>query len=112
MRVYPTRRAIGLAALGAPVALAVALAAPTLWTAAAAWLLMTAGLMLADLMLAASPSRLTLSFAFPRVMGLGRAETATVDATFQGSAPREVEIAVGLDARLTATPVRQRLRLA
>ena len=61
MKVYPTRRAIGLAALGAPVALAVALAAPKLWSAAAAWLLMTAGLMLADLMLAAPPSRLKLS---------------------------------------------------
>jgi uncharacterized protein (DUF58 family) len=111
VRVYPTRRAIGLAALGAPVALAVALAAPRLWTAAAAWLLMTAGLMLADLMLAASPSRLTLSLAFPRIMGLGRAEEASVDATFKGQAPREIEIAVGVDPRLTASPVRQRLRL-
>lgn len=111
MRVYPTRLAIGVAALGAPLALGVALAAPRFWTAAAAWILMTVGLMLADALLAARPSRLALTLAAPGAMGLGRAEDATVEAAFQGTAPREIELAVGVNARLTANPARQRLRL-
>ena len=53
MRLYPTKRAICLTALGAPVALGVALAAPQLWGVAAAWIVMTAGLLLADALLAA-----------------------------------------------------------
>ncbi|MDB5476994.1 MAG: hypothetical protein JWP49_2505, partial [Phenylobacterium sp.] len=44
MRLYPTKRAVALAAFGAPVALAVALAAPGLWGVAAALVLMAAGL--------------------------------------------------------------------
>jgi len=112
MRLYPTRRAIGLAALGAPVALGVALAAPQLWGLAAAWILMTVGLMLADALLAARPSALGLTYAAPRVMGLGRAEEATVEAAFTGGGPPEVEVAVGVNARLTATPARQGLALA
>jgi uncharacterized protein (DUF58 family) len=112
VRLYPTKRAIGLAALGAPVALGVALAAPQLWGVAAAWILMTAGLMLADALLAARPSALALTYAAPRAMGLGRAEEATVEAAFKGAAPREVEVAVGVNARLAASPARQGLALA
>jgi uncharacterized protein (DUF58 family) len=111
MRLYPTRLAIGLAASGAPVALAVALAAPRLWSAAAAWILLTLGLMLADLLLAARPSGLALTLAAPGAMGLGRAEEASLEARFQGAAPREIELALGVNARLSASPVRQRLRL-
>jgi uncharacterized protein (DUF58 family) len=111
VRLYPTRRAIGLAATGAPVALGVALAAPQLWGVAAAWILMTAGLMLADALLAARPSALGLTLSAPRVMGLGRPAEATVEASFKGVAPREIELALGVNARLAATPVRQALKL-
>ncbi len=48
MRLYPTRRGIAFAATGAPVALAVAMVLPQAWAAAAAWVLLTLGLMLAD----------------------------------------------------------------
>jgi uncharacterized protein (DUF58 family) len=112
VKYYPTRLAIGLAALGAPFALAVAVAAPGLWSAAAAWVLMTAGLVLADAALAARPSNLALTLGAPRAMGLGRAEEATLEAVFKGAAPREIELAVGVNARLAASPVRQRLALA
>jgi uncharacterized protein (DUF58 family) len=112
VRIYPTRLAIALAALGAPVALAVALAAPALWSTAAAWVLMTAGLMLADALLAARPSRLALTLTAPGAMGLGRAAEASVEAAFTGPAPRELELALGVNARLAASPARQRLALA
>jgi uncharacterized protein (DUF58 family) len=112
MRLYPTRRAIGLAAFGAPVALAVALAAPQLWAAAAAWILMTAGLMLADALLAARPSGLGLKLLTPQVVGLSRPGEASVEASFKGAAPREIEVAVGVNARLAAIPIRQALKLS
>jgi uncharacterized protein (DUF58 family) len=111
LRIYPTRRAIALAATGAPVALLVALAAPHLWTAAAAWVVMTLGMMIADAVLAAPASGLELALRAPRAVGLGAGGTAVASAHFSGRAPREVEIATGGDARLTVTPPRQRLRL-
>lgn len=108
MRLYPTRRAIVLMAAGALPALGVAVAAPGMWTAAAAWIVFAAGLMLTDLLLAASPRALTLEAHAPRVLGVGRPETARLTAAFDGRAPGEVELAVGVNARLDATPERQR----
>lgn len=107
MRLYPTRRAIGLAAAGAPVALAVSLAAPQAWGIAAAWVVMTLGLMLADVLMAASPRGLALSVTAPRVLGLGRGDLAIVRAAFAAGAPAAIEIALGVNARLTASPERQ-----
>jgi len=40
-------------------------------------------------------------------MGVGRPETATVTAVFEGAAPAVVELAVGVNARFSATPDRQ-----
>jgi len=109
---YPTRRAILLAAAGAPVALAVALAAPGLWVAAGAWVLMAAGLMLADALLSARPAALELSVAAPRVLGVGRDDAAEVTAAFAGAAPRQVELALGANDRLSVSPARQTARAA
>lgn len=97
-------------AAGAAPALAVALLAPGLWTAAAAWIVLAAGLMLADALLAPPPRRLALEVAAPRVMGVGRPEAARLIATFEGRAPAEVELAVGVDARLRADPERATVR--
>ena len=110
MRLYPTRRAIALMAVGAAPALAVALAAPGLWTAAAAWIVLAVGLMLADALLAAPPRRLELALAAPRVVGVGRPETARLTAAFAKGGPREIELAVGVNDRLAAVPDRQVVR--
>jgi uncharacterized protein (DUF58 family) len=110
LRLYPTRRAIALMAVGAAPALAVALAAPGFWTAAAAWIVLAMGLMLADALLAAPPRRLTLAFQTPRVVGVGRSETARLTAAFARGGPREIELAVGVNERLTAVPDRQVVR--
>ena len=107
MRLYPTRRAIGLMAVGALPALIVAVAAPGMWTAAAAWIVLAVGLMLVDVALAAPPRRLTLETAAPRVMGVGRPEVARLTAAFEGRSPRAVQLAIGLNDRLTAQPDRQ-----
>lgn len=110
MRLYPTRRAIALMAVGAAPALAVALLAPGLWTAAAAWIVLAMGLMLADALMAAPPRRLELALAAPRVVGMGRPETARITAAFGRGGPREVELAVGVNERLAAVPDRQVVR--
>ena len=110
MTLYPTRRAIALMAAGALPALAVAVAAPGLWTAAAAWIVLALGLMLADVLLAASPRRLTVQAVAPRVMGVGRPEPAKLTAAFEGAAPRTIELAIGLNDRLSAEPDRMTVR--
>ena len=111
MRLYPTRAAILLAAAGAPVALAVAVAAPHMWVAAGAWVLLTVGLMLADALLAAGPAGLELTVALPRMMGVSRPGEAMVEAAFAGRSPRALELAVGVNARLAADPPRQWVKL-
>src|SRR6185437_14151591 len=100
MQLYPTRRAILFAAAGAPIALGVAMALPQAWAAAAAWIVLTVGLMVADVLLAASPRRLALAVETPAVMGLGRPAEALITAAFTGGAPSRVEVALGADARL------------
>ncbi|MEW5685958.1 MAG: DUF58 domain-containing protein [Pseudomonadota bacterium] len=110
MRLYPTRRAIALMAVGAAPALAVAMLSPGLWTAAAAWVVLALGLMLADLLLAPPPRQVTVAAAAPGVMGVGRGEDLTLSATFARRAPAQVELAVGVDARLAARPDRLTVR--
>src|SRR4051794_36973790 len=100
MTLYPTRRAIVLALAGAPVALLISAAAPGLWIVAAGWVLLTAGLLVADAALAAPTSSLTLSVAAPEMLGVGRAGVLQVDARFDGSPPRALELAVDVDDRL------------
>ncbi len=111
MTIYPTRRAIGLMALGAPVALGVAVAWPGMWTAAAAWVVAAIGLMLADVLLAPAPRGVTLAAVAPRVLGVGRAATARISAAFERSAPRTVELAVGVNERLSVAPDRMSARV-
>lgn len=106
MRLYPTRRAITLMAVGAAPALAVAVAAPGMWTAAAAWIVFALGLMLADLLLAAPPRSVTIEAHAPRFMGVGRPHAARISARFASRAPGRVELAVGVNDRLAAEPAR------
>src|SRR6185437_509506 len=112
MQLYPTRRAIVFAALGAPVALVIAVALPQAWAGAAAWIVLTAGLMLADVLLAASPASLSLAVRAPAAIGLGRSSEAVITAAFVRGAPASLEVALGTDERLEAAPERQWLRLA
>ena len=111
LRLYPTRRAIALMATGAPLALGVALAMPGLWTVGVVWIVLIAGLMLADAMLAAPQRRMTLTTSAPLVMGIGHPAGATLTAAFTGRAPRTVELAMGVNERLSVTPDRQSVRV-
>jgi uncharacterized protein (DUF58 family) len=106
---YPSRRAILLMAAGAPLALGLAMAAPGMWAAAGAWMVLVAGLMIADVMLAPSPRRVALEIAAPGVLGVGRPAAARLSARFPGAAPRGLELAAGGDARLVVSPERIRV---
>jgi uncharacterized protein (DUF58 family) len=106
--IYPTRRVIGLAAVGAPLGLLVSLAAPQAWVAALGWLAMVLVLMLVDALLATSTRGLSLSLEAPGSLGVGRVGAAVVRADFAGSAPSTIELAIGVNARLVADPVRQK----
>jgi uncharacterized protein (DUF58 family) len=62
-------------------------------------------------LLASPPRRLALSAEAPGSLGVGRPGEARLIAAFEGPAPREVELAIGLDERLTAQPARQTVRV-
>ncbi len=107
--IYPTRRAVILMATGAPFAFGVAAAAPSLWIAAAGWILSVLGLLGLDAWLA--PSARSLEFALEAPL-----ELATVAApapmaltlSFPGRSPRYVEATLKTNAKISAAPARRR----
>jgi uncharacterized protein (DUF58 family) len=107
MSFYPTRRAIALAALGAPLALVIAALWPGLWTAAGAWVLFAAGLLIADAWLAAPLAAVELDVRAPELLGVGRSAPLEIEARFARSPPRRLEFAVGGDERVEVTPARR-----
>jgi uncharacterized protein (DUF58 family) len=110
--IYPTRRAVMLTAAGAPVALALGLAAPGWWLAGAAWALFVLGLVGVDALLGADRDRLELEARAPGVIGVGRREEAKVTARFEGrSRPQVVELALEAAQRLGVAPSRLTARL-
>jgi len=111
MGLYPSRRAIILAAAGAPLALAIAAAAPTLWFAGVGWVGLIAGLLIVDAALAASAGDMRLRVTAPGMIGVGREAGIGVEARFERRAPGEVEVAVGGDDRLEILVDRRRMRV-
>ncbi len=109
--IYPTARAVVLAALGAPLALLVGLVAPAYWVVAGAWLALLLGLLLVDALIGPSRAGLTLTVETPGSLGVGAPGSATVRALFEGAAPREAEMAIETNERLQAEPRRASLRL-
>jgi uncharacterized protein (DUF58 family) len=112
VNLYPTRRAIALMFLGAPVALGVAAVAPHLWTVAAAWVLFVGGLLLAEAWLSPARSALRLQVRAPDVVSVNRTAPLAVEARFEGRRPTHLELAVGGDERIACAPARQWLPLA
>ncbi len=105
--IYPTLRAVIIAALGAPVALAIGIAAPALWLAAPAWLLLLAAAILVDAGLAWRTGRgLSVAFTAPARMGLGVEAEGRLAVAFQRAAPPSAELAVETDARIAVAPDR------
>ena len=107
--IYPTARAIALAALGAPVALATGLYAGGVWPVAAGWGALIAGLVVVDAGLGASRRRLEVEVDAPRVLSAaGRTAGMVVHLLFRrGLAPGRAEVAVSANDRLAVLPDRR-----
>jgi uncharacterized protein (DUF58 family) len=105
--IYPTRRAILLTALGAPVALGLGVVARQLWLAAPAWCLVVGIGMILDWMLSGWSSRLELEPTAPKSLAAGGEGLARFDAKFRrGPVPREVELILEADHRISVEPPR------
>ena len=106
--IYPTIRAIGLAAIGAPLALLCGLFAPRLWLLGPTWLAFVFALVLIDAMLGADRRRATLSLTAPAALAAGLEAEGLMQIAFAGGAtPPRVELSLQTNARIDVEPVRQ-----
>jgi uncharacterized protein (DUF58 family) len=110
--IYPTARAIVLAAIGAPVALLVGLLAPGYWVVAGAWLALILGLVLVDALVGPSRDAAVVEVETPGALGAGSRGALIIRAAFEGATPRLADVAVETNARLAADPPRAHLRFA
>jgi uncharacterized protein (DUF58 family) len=106
--IYPTARAIILAALGAPVALVVGVFAPGLWLIGPAWVALIFALILLDANLGADRRRASLTLTAPGSLAAGAQGVALAQVAFEGAAPNQVEITLGANDRIEVTPARRR----
>ena len=109
--IYPTRRAIVVMALGAPVALAIGLIQPGYWIAAAAWVLMIGAFCLADAVLAAPRDHTTLVLDAPGALPTAGRGAMSLRIAFDRRPPGRVEAAAETGVRLTASPERTMARV-
>ncbi len=110
--IYPTRRAIILAAAGAPVSLLVGLIAPGYWVSVAAWLALVIGLIMVDALIGPARGAATVVVTAPTVLGMGAQETAVFRAVFDRAAPRQAQITAQTNGRLSLAPGPAILRFA
>ncbi|WP_430416870.1 DUF58 domain-containing protein [Parasphingorhabdus sp.] len=96
---YPTGRAIGLIALGAPIAAILAAIIPALWAIGAAWAAMLLLLLLLDGLIAAKARDVRL--AIPQSAEIGAPMTLAAEASFSGlMVPQRIFGNLGVDHRL------------
>ena len=97
--IYPTRRAIYLLLLGAPMALALGLVRPELWLVAPGWIGVLLASMMLDALVGPGPQRLALDARFPPQIGVGDAFDLVLAATARRLPPR-AEVALSVDERI------------
>jgi len=111
--IYPTRRAIGLALIGAPLILSVGVLAPGLWLLGAAWIALVGGLILLDAHLGADRRTLSLELKASPALAIGSWGEARLDGRFgKGTPPPRIEAALGANARLSIEPDLARVAVA
>jgi uncharacterized protein (DUF58 family) len=108
--IYPTARAIVLAAVGAPIALLGSLIAPDGWAIGGAWAVLLLGLALVDALVGPSRAAASLELEAPAAVGAGSTGDLVVRARFEGAAPSAAEVAVETNARLNAEPGRAAMK--
>ena len=105
--IYPTSRAVFVAAIGVPIALLLAVMSPHLWLVGLSWMVFVAGLMGLDAMAAGGRSSLSIAATLPNGLAVGQASQASFALQFRGAlAPRSAELALDANARLQVVPNR------
>ena len=106
--ITPTARAVWLMALGAPLALAMNLAAPGLWLAGPAWVLGLVVLLALDGALAARRGEASFLLDAPEELAaVGQGGEARVQVAFAARRPGALDAALEVDGRLALAPARQ-----
>jgi uncharacterized protein (DUF58 family) len=106
--IYPTIRAVLLAAAGAPLGLALGLLGGRLWLLGLAWLAAVMGACLADAIVGVDRRKLTLALEAPPILVLGHRGVVDVEVAFTGQTPRALELALEANGRLTVWPARMK----
>jgi uncharacterized protein (DUF58 family) len=105
--IYPTARAVGLAALGAPIAVAIALGAPHAWLMGVVWLVVLLALMMIDAGFGAYPGAADIALTAPAEMAAGSTRHAQIQTRFpRGGAPKRLELALEANDRFVVEPAR------
>ena len=106
--ITPTARAVWLMALGAPLALALNLAAPGLWLAGPAWVLGLLVLLALDWTLAPRGREASFLLNAPEELAaVGDGGEARIQVAFAARRPRALDTALEVDGRLALAPARQ-----
>jgi uncharacterized protein (DUF58 family) len=110
--IYPTARAIALAAIGAPLALILGVIAPRLWLLGPAWLALVFALVLFDALLGADRRRAELTLTAPGAMAAGVEGEALLQLAFAvAGPPPRVQLALATNARIDSSPARTTARV-
>ena len=110
--IYPTVRAIGLAAFGTPLALLFGVFAPRLWILGPVWLALVFALVLIDALLGADRRRTELSLTAPASLTAGVDGEALVQAAFAGAAPPRLQLTLEANERIEVEPARQTVEVS
>jgi uncharacterized protein (DUF58 family) len=105
-RYYPSRRAVIVAALGIPLSLLAALAAPGLWAVGLVWSAAAVLMVCVDIALGAGRGSLSLALATPSDAGVDRSFDADLKLRFARRTPRLVEAELESNEFLAVTPSR------
>jgi len=108
--IYPTARAVFLAALGAPLGLVLAVLGGPLWLLGLAWAGAMIAALIADGLLAVSPYAADIGLQAPETWFLGRSARVEVQVRFKRRAPPIVDLALETGDKLLARPSHARAR--
>lgn len=100
--IYPTRLAVLLAALVAPIALLIAIMAPAFWTAGLALIVLIVALGLVDALLGPGLRAAKVSCEGPRAVSVGETFPVTTFVRFPTGRPRGIQVAVGVTGPIHA----------
>jgi uncharacterized protein (DUF58 family) len=92
--IYPTRMAVLISVIGAPVTLLVAMLISDRWFAAIAWPAMLLVLTIIDALLGPSPRAARARLELPRKIGVGEPLESILHVSFAGKGPRAVQLSL------------------